>query len=129
MNGLWVQYLQAPLFGTWLNGGLYRVEIVDRRLTMRMESDAGMTPGLVKPRRIRNVSFDGEFWTFVSTWEIGGFGNFRLRRVDDDLFEGSADTDGGRSIRNLWKRIDELPARVVAAAPPREWPPREAGSR
>lgn len=122
MVGIWVQYLQAPVFGTWLNGGLYRVELANGRLTMRMESDARMTVGLIKPRRITNVTFDGEYWTFVSTWSIGGFGTFRLRRVDDDLFEGRLETDRRESIRNLWRRIDTeggAPVPAALARPPR----------
>lgn len=129
MVGIWVQYLQAPVFGTWLNGGLYRVASVEGRLTMRMESDAGMTEGVIKPRSITNVAFDGEFWTFVSTWSIGGFGTFRLRRVDDDLFEGRLETDRRQTIRNLWKRVDEDAARVAASTPPPERAAREPPSR
>ena len=113
MVGVWVQYLQSPLFDAWLNGGLHRVEVSGRHLSMRMESDVGMTQGIIKPRAITNVAYDGDVWSLVSEWRIGGSGTFRLRRVDDDLFHGYVYIDGEWSTPNLWKRIDIATAFVV----------------
>ena len=108
--GLWVQHLQAD-DGTWWNGGLYRVEPIDRRLVMRVDSYAGATPGIVRSVRLRDVACDGLVWSFVSDWEDGRSGIFVLRRVDDDRFDGHVHVAGRQSTFNRWRRIARAASR------------------
>ncbi len=103
LDGVWEQYLLQKS-GNWDDFCAAKFEL---QLTSQ-GYDA--TTLWVNPRtglkwaRTFNHRFDGRMWTFRSDWQNGRIAEFRLKRVNADVFIGWSYLRGQRLSRSVWLR-------------------------
>jgi TIR domain len=105
--GRWQQQAFDPVNDQWIASGEYQVLITSQELSMATVDTTSIGPGRERPQKISNVQFDGETWSFQSTLE-GVSATFRLKKVDDNTFEGYAEIDGEPVEKNRWSRRSRL---------------------
>lgn len=103
LDGVWEQYV-LPKQGNWDDFCAAKFKL---QLTPQGYS---ATTLMVAPRTgLRWVHafdhrFDGRMWTFRSDWRDGRIAEFRLKRVNADVFIGWSYLGGRRLTRSVWLR-------------------------
>ena len=105
--GVWTQYYESGRSGKWTQHGAFRVFMKDDKLQMASEDQTKAPEGAIKSRGLFNVGFNGETWTFDSDWGNGRIGSFKLRRVNDDVYEGYSYLNDQRRDHNIWVRASK----------------------
>jgi hypothetical protein len=99
--GSWQQYVD--LDDEWIYLATFEVTKKNDVYAMRCVHITGDIP-IIESRGIKDISFDGKTWKFLSDWgkENGGWALFKLNKVEPYLFLGYSYLNGSRVRKNLW---------------------------
>ncbi|BBM86529.1 hypothetical protein [Candidatus Uabimicrobium amorphum] len=96
--GRWEQYSWRheyyATFEVAKNNGEYSMKVVAKSTELE----------LLHPRRLFNISFDGNIWRFCSDWGEDGMANFELHKIHNNRFEGDWYRGSRRGSMSIWIR-------------------------
>ena len=98
ISGRWEQYsLEYEYYATFevtKHGGQYAMRMVARSTKIN----------LIHPRRLFDVTFDGNIWCFCSDWGEHGMAKFELHKVNNNRYEGGWHWGRRRGSKTIWLR-------------------------
>jgi hypothetical protein len=112
--GDWRQYILDERSKCLIYGGTFRVSRAkDGSLAMAYAEppiakeiilDRNYTIQLGNTAALYDLKFDGAIWYFKSKW-ANDVGEFFLRKIDEDRFEGNAFVGATKGSFNRWERV------------------------
>ena len=103
--GEWQQLRFDPVSKGWVSGGVYQVFAKNNTLHMSTIETWTAPSNSTRSLEVSNVSFDGQHWSFESKWDIGVIATFRLKKIDENTFEGYSWVEGQQVEKNRWLRL------------------------
>jgi len=106
LTGTWQQFFYDPGREAWVSGGVYQVFTKDNELRMSITETWTAPSDSTRSLGISNIDFDGQYWTFNSRWDVGLIAIFKLKKIDDNTFEGHSSVEGRpERDKNRWVRL------------------------
>jgi hypothetical protein len=101
--GVWTQYYEHEKTERSAHG-TFRVALKDGKVQMTIEDQTKAPEDSINTKGLFNVKTDGATWEFHSDWGDDRTAVFKLKRVNDDVYEGYSYLDNQKVNHNIWIR-------------------------